>query len=249
MKKAPFKINFYLGKEQAQDACTCCQQRYGQSDLNQAEVQVVLGGDGSILTALKEQIKLGVNIPIFGLNYGSKGWLANDGAINDLYRRIQQAQKQVITPLQITLTSTVDGKRKVAYAFNEFSVLRSSPQAVHLPLVLQDEKMKFHLYLEGDGVIMATPMGSNAYYATMGGKPLDMSQKAMLVRSINAVKPFDLLMSEKTKLGIGKYQGEKRPMMVEGDGERIENVSRAVVRYAFDKRKTLLFDACRKRQR
>ena len=82
----------------------------------------------------------------------------------------------------------------------------------------------------------------------MGGKPLDMSQKAMLVRSINAVKPFDLLMSEKTKLGIGKYQGEKRPMMVEGDGERIENVSRAVVRYAFDKRKTLLFDACRKRQ-
>ena len=51
-------------------------EKYGQNDLDEAEVIVVLGGDGAMLRALHTFTDS--NLPIFGLNLGTLGFLLNE---------------------------------------------------------------------------------------------------------------------------------------------------------------------------
>ena len=49
--------------------------KYNQTPINKAEVIVAIGGDGEMLKALRESIS--INLPVFGLNKGSIGFLMN----------------------------------------------------------------------------------------------------------------------------------------------------------------------------
>ena len=58
---------------------------------------MVLGGDGFMLEAIKSHMN--EKLPIFGLNYGSVGFLMNSSNENDLINRINQSQSIKISPL------------------------------------------------------------------------------------------------------------------------------------------------------
>ena len=140
MEKQPiFKFHFESGKPEADEACSFCQMHYGQYDLEQANVHVVLGGDGSVLSALHTQIEKGVDIPVFGLNYGDKGKMCNDPSLTGLNERVQRAERQIIFPLKLTYTLSQNGQKNQAYAFNEFTFFRDSPQSAHLLILLKNE--------------------------------------------------------------------------------------------------------------
>jgi NAD+ kinase len=53
--------------------------RYGSFTRDECDVIIALGGDGFMLEAIKGDLDL--NLPIFGLNFGSVGFLMN--ALND----------------------------------------------------------------------------------------------------------------------------------------------------------------------
>lgn len=241
-----FKFHFESGKPEADEACSFCQIHYGQYDLEQANVHVVLGGDGSVLSAIHKQIEKGIDLPIFGLNYGSVGRMCNDPSLKNLPERIQKAKSQEITPLKLTATLAPNGNKITAYAVNEFSILRDSPQAAHLSVICKEKNDVYYgISLEGDGFILATPMGSSGYYANISGIRKTIPDKFLGLKSVNTKFPADYLLTENSKIAINKTQGQKRPIMIEGDGQRFSNISRAIISSAFDKKKRLLFDHIR----
>ena len=112
--------------------------KYGKNDFDNADVIVVLGGDGFMLEAIKSHMDK--HLPIFGLNYGSVGFLMNSSNENDLINRINQSQSIKISPLMMKALS-VDGSIHEAIAINEVSLLRETHQASKIKISV-DGKVK-----------------------------------------------------------------------------------------------------------
>ena len=93
----------------------------GEFKPEDADVIIVLGGDGFMLEAIKENLNR--NIPFFGLNYGSVGFLMNATNDKNIIERLNNAQSIEISPLKMTAVSH-DGKSHSAIAINEVSLLK-----------------------------------------------------------------------------------------------------------------------------
>ena len=77
------KIAFHaLEKNKAQEALSALVAHYGEHDMDTADALVVLGGDGTMLNALRDHKDL--DIPLYGLNLGTLGFLMNEYKVKDL---------------------------------------------------------------------------------------------------------------------------------------------------------------------
>ncbi len=74
---SPTRLSFVSsGTAEAETAAARLRARYGEAGLDAAEVVVALGGDGLMLQALRDMMER--HIPVFGMNFGSVGFLMND---------------------------------------------------------------------------------------------------------------------------------------------------------------------------
>ena len=71
--------------------------RYGDVGPDRASVIVALGGDGFMLQTL--HTFLGRNVPIYGMNFGSVGFLMNEFAEENLVQRLDAAAPAKVHPL------------------------------------------------------------------------------------------------------------------------------------------------------
>src|SRR5262245_51042162 len=78
---------------QAREALT---KRYPNTDPEQADVIVALGGDGLMLQTLHKY--LGTGKPIYGMHRGTVGFLMNEYAEDGLMQRLAAARTSVIHP-------------------------------------------------------------------------------------------------------------------------------------------------------
>ena len=83
----------------AAESCARLISRYGTHSLQDAQVVVALGGDGFLLETL--HATLGRNLPVFGMNCGSVGFLMNIHDEADLPQRLARAQAAVLHPLRM----------------------------------------------------------------------------------------------------------------------------------------------------
>jgi NAD+ kinase len=84
--------------------------RYGECPLHQAKVVVALGGDGFMLETIHQVLTL--NVPVYGMNRGSVGFLMNTYSEEDLPGRLSRAQAAELHPLRmhaVTATGSVEG--------------------------------------------------------------------------------------------------------------------------------------------
>jgi NAD+ kinase len=238
------KIHFICQKENAKNDFESCISRYAQADWFNSDVHVVLGGDGSVLDDLHDQVKKDASIPIFALNYGKVGYLTNDKDWQDLPERILRAEKVMVPPLQVETTLAASGQRVKAYAFNEVSFFRGpSMQALDLDLLINDSR--YNIF--GDGAMIATPMGANAYLKSAGGPQMPKGQNMLAIHSNNSAEPFSAVVPADTVIAVASRQNQKRPARIECDSKlAIDHISRAIVRQATHKTQTLLFDGVKK---
>ena len=110
------------------------QKRYGQTELNDAEVIVALGGDGFMLRTLHRVIPR--NIPVFGMKIGNVGFLMNRYSEDDLVERLAAASPVSLNPLRMEVM-TESGTKTSALAINEISLLRQTNQAAHIRIHCQ----------------------------------------------------------------------------------------------------------------
>src|SRR4051812_22251675 len=112
-------------RPEAREACARLVRLYGAVEESQAEVLVVLGGDGFMLETLHRNLPAAK--PIYGMNMGSVGFLMNDYSDEGLIERIDAAERTVIHPLVMRAVCR-DGRQVEALAINEVSLLRQTHQ-------------------------------------------------------------------------------------------------------------------------
>ena len=130
---------------------------YGCVPLEEAETIIALGGDGLMLDALHVSMKTGARV--YGMNFGSVGFLMNEFRPDGLAERIATAEEVRIHPLRVW-GEDVNSTPFEALAINEVSLLRETRQTAKIKITIDGRDRMGEL--QADGVLVATPAGSTA---------------------------------------------------------------------------------------
>jgi NAD+ kinase len=211
----------------AQGALQVLQDRYANVMPEQADVIVALGGDGLMLQSLHQF--LGTAKPIYGMNKGTVGFLMNDFREDDLFERLEAAERSVVHPL-LMVAWDVMGVSHTARAINEVSMLRQTYQASKLRVSV-DNRVRIP-ELSADGILVATPAGSTAYNLSVGGPILPLNAPLLALTPISAFRPRrwrGALLPDYAKIQIEVLEAGNRPVSAVADHTEFRNVSRVDV--------------------
>ncbi len=134
------------------------------------EMLIVLGGDGTLLSASRLVADAHRDVPIFGVNLGSLGFMA-EVSLDELYDNLEKAiAGKLATEDRIMLTASVlrDGKRLSQYRVLNDAVINKGALARMMELKVSVDD-GYLTTLRADGLIIATPTGSTAYSLSAGG--------------------------------------------------------------------------------
>jgi NAD+ kinase len=127
---------------------------------------VVMGGDGTILTALREYLNTGV--PVFAVNFGEVGFLAtiNPNGLDADFDRALAGEFETLALPGITV-----GRPQGTWtAMNDISVHRKPGfRVADLAYALTGEEIG---RVRCDGLVVSTPQGSTGYNLANGGPVL-----------------------------------------------------------------------------
>ena len=132
------------------------------------EMLVVLGGDGTLLSAAR--IVGTKEIPILGVNLGSLGFLT-EITLDELYsvlEKILQGTFETNERMMLSVTVTRWGEEIGQYSgLNEAVINKGTwTKIIDLETWINDEYINTY---RADGLIIATPTGSTAYSLSAGG--------------------------------------------------------------------------------
>ncbi len=148
-----------------------------------AQLILCLGGDGTILAASK--LSAAAGIPILGINYGHKGFIAAlEPDELDVLDRVLAGDYAVEERMMVEAELLRGGKTiHRALGLNE-AVVRSAGSHP-LSLTVSADGVIISAY-SGDGVIVATPTGSTAYSMSAGGPIVEPSAENLILTPICA---------------------------------------------------------------
>lgn len=165
------------------------------------DLAVVLGGDGTILTALR--MFAGRKAPVFAINYGAIGFLStiDHGGLDDGMRRALEGDYELL-PMP-ALSADVNGERRIGV--NDISFhRRANARVAELEYHVQGEQLG---HVRCDGLVVSTPVGSTGYNLANGGPVLAWGVEGYVVSFIAphtltaralVVAPSDTLTVENT---------------------------------------------------
>ena len=214
--------------------------QYGINSLDNADVIVVLGGDGFMLEAIKSHMSH--NLPLFGLNYGSIGFLMNASNKDDLIKRINLSQSIVIAPLSMKVKS-FDGNSHEAIAINEVSLLRETHQASKIKISIDDKVRLDELIC--DGILISTPSGSTAYNLSAHGPILPINADVLALTPISAFRPRrwkGAILNNRSEVRFEVIDGKKRPVSAVADSTEFRDIESVTVKQDNENSIQLLFD-------
>ena len=196
--------------------------KYGQHKPSKADIIIPIGGDGFLLKNLHDYNKF--NIPFFGLNYGSVGFLMNIKSNKNLVNIIKESQEIILKPLEI---KAIDANKKkfTSIAYNEVSLMRQTHQAAKINISINSiERLK---ELVCDGILVSTPAGSTAYNLSAHGSIMPLDSNLLALTPISAFRPRrwrGALLQENNKINFKINNHSKRPVSVTADNKEFRNV-------------------------
>ncbi|MCW8870553.1 MAG: NAD kinase [Proteobacteria bacterium] len=235
------KIAFVASQsENAQKSLKQMVDRYGQANPDQADVIVVLGGDGFMLHSLHQYMYQ--KIPVFGLRRGTVGFLMNDYQSNNLVERIQQAKKTILHPLAMN-AEKISGETFDSLAINEVSLLRQTKQSAHIEVKINGQTKIDNLV--GDGVMVATPAGSTAYNLSAHGPVIPLGTQVLAVTPISPFRPRrwrGAIIPSHAEVCFRVKNHQKRPVAATADNFEVRDVKHVTVTEAREIEIEMLFD-------
>ena len=193
-----------------------------------ADVIIALGGDGTMLRAARV---LGLSeVPLFGVNLGSLGYLT-DVPLDELRQALcQLAEGKFSLEERLRVQCTVwrhDLEFASASALNDLVVnMGPLPRALDMEMRLDGDSLGRFL---GDGVIVSTPTGSTAYNLSAGGPICHAAVECLLVAPICphslGIRPLivskdtqiELLLHETGEGALLTADGQKANVLANGD--------------------------------
>jgi len=228
------------GTPDADAAAAKLRARYGQAPLDQASAVVALGGDGLMLQTLHQVMALGV--PVYGMNFGTVGFLMNEFGNDHLIERLNAATPTQIYPLSMEVVDA-DGRRHTALALNEVSLFRATYQAMKVEILVDGHTRLEELIC--DGVLVATPAGSSAYNLSAHGPIIPITAPLLALTPISPFRPRlwrGAILSNRATVTFRTKESAKRPVSAVADNVEFKNVVEVEVRENRQRAVTLLFD-------
>ena len=148
----------------------------------EADVVVVLGGDGSILEAARKASPHGK--PILGINLGRLGYMAElEMRELDLLHELFTGNYEIERRAMLRVELLNDGELKsFCHALNEAVISNGSVSRI-IDMELSENGCPVVNY-RADGLIIATPTGSTAYSMSAGGPIVDPTVPCFCVTPI-----------------------------------------------------------------
>jgi NAD+ kinase len=181
----------------------------------EVELCLVLGGDGTILRALRRYA--GTGVPVFAVNFGDIGFLATvepEGLADGVERAFKGDFELLELPAIV-----LDAPAEVERAFNDVAIHRKVGERVaELAFVLNGEEVGS---VRCDGLVVATPAGSTGYNLANGGPVMAWGVEGFVVSFIapHSLVARTLVAAPKDLLTI--HNRSREPLDVSVDGRPV----------------------------
>ena len=174
---------------------------------------IVVGGDGSLLSAARMAIK--VNVPVIGINRGRLGFLTDILPQEIDTKLLDVIQGEYQEELRFLLQAKIHDDNSVFFegtALNDAVLSRGNE--THLVEFEMYIDKKYVCHYRSDGLVIATPTGSTAYSLSAGGPIMNPNLNAMLIVPlfshtlssrplvIDGESQIDLLISKKNETNL-----------------------------------------------
>jgi NAD+ kinase len=193
----------------------------------EADLVIVLGGDGSLLRVVRHAAPLGV--PILGVDMGSFGFLA-DSDLDALYGKLDHILRgEFAVEERLMLEAAV---RRDDAQMGSWIGLNDAVVGV----LSYSNLLRFSIWLDGeevadysaDGLIIATSTGSTAYSLSAGGPVVDPQVESLIITPIcpHTLQSRPVVVSPRTVVSVLiRHQGENRSdIVLDLDGQRVMDV-------------------------
>ncbi len=191
-----------------------------QAELRHTELIIVVGGDGTILSAA--QLSHGSGVPLLGINLGHVGFLAESEReeVGEVVRRVAAEQYEVEERMTLDVTVSMEGQvLERNFAVNEVTVEKAEPQRM-VEVAVEIDARPVSTF-GADGVCLATPTGSTAYAFSAGGPVVWPQVQALVLAPISAHALFarPLVVSPSSVLAV-EVLAPSPPALMVCDGRR-----------------------------
>ena len=189
------------------------------------DMAIILGGDG---TLLRTQNQLTKEIPIFGINMGTVGFLT-EIEVENTFEALDaildgEWSKEKRTQLIIS------HENQTFRALNEVVIMTARPaKMLHYEISVDGEVVE---ELRADGLIISTPSGSTAYSMSAGGPIVDPKVGAFIIVPICpyklGVRPFVVSDGSEIRIKLLK-RGKKAIFVMDGQIQKEVNYMEELV--------------------
>ena len=175
----------------------------------ESDMIIILGGDG---TLLRTQSKMTKEIPIFGINMGTVGFLT-EIEVKDTFKTLKKILKGDYF-IEKRSKLKVSHENHHFNALNEVVIVTDTPsKMLHFEIEVDGEVVE---EFRADGLIVSTPSGSTAYSMSAGGPIVDPNIGAFIIIPICpyklGVRPF--VVSDKSEIVVRLLKKGKHAMFV-----------------------------------
>lgn len=144
-----------------------------------ADIGLVLGGDGTILRGL--DFYRGMDVPVLGVNTGHIGFLAS-AELEEMEEVLGYLAEGSFSVEELPVLSALMPSGQRLTAVNDFCVNRSMMGGIlHFDVDVEGEPVA---RIAGDGLVISTPLGSTAYALSAGGPIMDPEIPGILIVAI-----------------------------------------------------------------
>jgi NAD+ kinase len=177
---------------------------------------IVLGGDGTILRALRRYA--GTDVPVFAVNFGDIGFLATiePDELAGGVRRALRGDFELLRLPAIVLDGVGGNIKKVERAFNDIAIHRKVGERVaEIAYVLDGHELGS---VRCDGLVVATPAGSTGYNLANGGPVMAWGVEGFVVSFIapHSLTARTLVAAPRDRLEIHNRSREALDVSVDG---------------------------------
>jgi NAD+ kinase len=179
---------------------------------------VVVGGDGSLLSAARMAIK--VNVPVIGINRGRLGFLT-DILPQNIERYLTAVLEGDYEEEQRFLLHTRIHDDETIYfqgdALNDVVLSRGETHLIEFDVFINQQ---FVCHYRSDGLILSTPTGSTAYALSAGGPIMHPQLNAIVLVPMfsHSLSSRPLVVDGEVKIDLKISEHNESPLRVSCDG-------------------------------
>ena len=178
---------------------------------------IVIGGDGTILAAVRKIGERGA--PILGINLGTKGFMtALEPDEIDLIVEAAKGKMHISRRMMLRVSLIRDGQEICTDSALNDAVVHGYGDCVRMDVACNGDRIKT---VTGDGIVLATPTGSTGYSMSAGGPIVEPDAENIIISPICAhamgSRSFVLGPDREVTVKVEKLHGRRAYLSVDGN--------------------------------